>query len=118
VTATVAVTANAAAVEAVGDPAVVRPQDLGPDPGPNPVPDPPLKGNPEVVPGPNQNGTVVAVQNREDKIRTTGASEMGGRLSPSPLDFARIENQRETIYYCASPPSPQFLDLPPPLQQG
>ena len=49
VTATVGVTANAAAVEGVGDPAVVRPQDLDPDP--NPVPDPLQKGNPEVVPG-------------------------------------------------------------------
>ena len=55
-TATVGVTAkNAAAVEEVGDLAVVRPQDLdpapNPDPVPNPVPDPPQKGNPEVVPG-------------------------------------------------------------------
>ena len=45
------VTANDAAVEGVGDLAVVRPQDLDPDPAPNPVPDPPQKGNPEVVPG-------------------------------------------------------------------
>ena len=50
-TANVGATANAAAVEGVGDLAVVRPQDLDPDPAPNPVPDPPQKGNPEVVPG-------------------------------------------------------------------
>ena len=50
-TATVGVTANAAAVVGVGDLAVVLPQDLDPDPAPNPVPDPPQKGNPEVVPG-------------------------------------------------------------------
>ena len=50
-TATVGVTGNAAAVEGVGDPAVVRPQDLDPDPALNPVPDPPQKRNPEVVPG-------------------------------------------------------------------
>ena len=52
-TATVGMTANAAAVE--GELAVVRPQDLDPDPAPNPapnpVPDPPQKGKPEVVPG-------------------------------------------------------------------
>ena len=51
VTVTVGVTANAAAVEGVGDLAVVRPQDLDPNPAPNPVPDPLQKGNPEVVPG-------------------------------------------------------------------
>ena len=50
-TATVGVTANDAAVVGAGDLAVVRPQDLDPDPAPNPVPDPPQKGNPEVVPG-------------------------------------------------------------------
>ena len=54
-TVTMGVTANEAAVVGVGDPAVVRPQDLdpapNPDPVPNPVPDPPQKGNPEVVPG-------------------------------------------------------------------
>ena len=50
-TATVGVTANAAAVVAVADPAVVRPQDLDPAPNQDPVPDPPQKGNPEVVPG-------------------------------------------------------------------
>ena len=50
-TATVGVTANDAAVVGVADLAVVRPQDLDPDPAPNPVPDPPQKGNPEVVPG-------------------------------------------------------------------
>ena len=50
-TATVGVIANDAAVEGVGDLAVVRPQDLDPDPAPNPVPDPPQKRNPEVVPG-------------------------------------------------------------------
>jgi hypothetical protein len=106
------VTANAEAVVGVADLAVVRPQDLDPDPAPNPVPDPPQKGNPEVVPGPNQKGTVVAVQNREDKIRATGASEMeGGQIVPP--DFAKIENQRETIYFCLYP---QFLDLTPFLQ--
>ena len=36
------------------------------------------------IPGPNQKGTVVAVQSREDKIKATGASELGGRLSPPP----------------------------------
>ena len=46
---TVGVTANNAAV--VVDLAVVRPQDLDPDPALNPVPDPPQKRNPEVVPG-------------------------------------------------------------------
>ena len=51
VTVTVGVTANEAAVVGVGDPAVVRPQDLDPDPALNPVPDPPQKRNPEVVPG-------------------------------------------------------------------
>jgi len=84
---TMGVTANNAAV--VVDLAVVRPQDLDPDPALNPVPDPQQKRNPEVVPGLNQKGTVVAVQNREDKIRATEASEiMGGRLIPP--DFARI----------------------------
>ena len=48
-TVTMGVTANEAAVVGVGDPAVVRPQDL--DPAPNPIPDPPQEGNPEVVPG-------------------------------------------------------------------
>jgi len=84
-TATVGVTANDAAVVGVADLAVVRPQDLDPDPAPNPVPDPPQKGNPEVVPGPNRKGKVVAVQNREDKFRATGASEIGGKLSPRIL---------------------------------
>jgi len=114
VTATVGMTANAAAVE--GELAVVRPQDLDPDPAPNPapnpVPDPPQKGKPEVVPGPNQNGTVVAVQNHKDKIMITGASEMGGegRLSPPPLGFWKNrKSERNNL-------SPQFLDLPPPLQ--
>ena len=50
-TATVGVTANAEAVVGVADLAVVRPQDLDPDPAQNPAPDPPQKGNPEVVPG-------------------------------------------------------------------
>ena len=45
------VTANAEAVVGVADPAVVRPQDLDPDPAPSLVPDPPQKGNPEVVLG-------------------------------------------------------------------
>ena len=51
VTVIMGLTRNAAAVEGVGDLAVVRPQDLDHDPAPNPVPDPPQKGNPEVVPG-------------------------------------------------------------------
>jgi len=114
VTANVGVTANAAAVEGVGDLAVVRPQDLDPDPAPNPVPDPPQKGNPEVVPGPNQNGTVVAVQNREDKIRATGASETGGQIVPSGFRKNRKAERNNLLLFV--PPSPQFLDLPPPLQ--
>ena len=52
VTATVGVTANdAAVVVGVADLAVVRPRDLDPAPNQDPVPDPPQKGNPEVVPG-------------------------------------------------------------------
>ena len=50
-TATVGVTENAAVSEGVTDLADVRPQDLDPDPAQNPAPDPPQKGNPEVVPG-------------------------------------------------------------------
>ena len=50
-TATVGVTANAAAVVAVADPAVVRPQDLDPAPNQDPVLGPPQKGNTEFVPG-------------------------------------------------------------------
>merc|ERR1712129_264850 len=88
--------------------------DLDPDPAPNPVPDPPQKGNPEVVPGPNQNGTVVAVQNREDKIRATGASETGGQIVPSGFLKNRKADRNNLFLFVL--PSPQFLDLPPPLQ--
>merc|ERR1711997_1335998 len=86
----------------------------GGDPAPNPVPDPPQKGNPEVVPGPNRKGKVVAVQNREDKFRATGASEIGGKLSPGFCKNRKSERLNLLLFV---PPSPQFLDLPPPLQQ-